>query len=1682
MAQDPLYNIFRYAFLILGNETEKEPWGQFDGKPVEEYANTIVLDLFQLNLTDIESEAALAMNVWMSTAHELFDLQRACSSKTTGYQAVMNSALDRMAAFWIGADQVTGDNTKGNSLYNLAERVGEQFGQHNKEVTVNTNIVTLLNVMQGDIAQGICSTEAGYIQTRNNVKWMIGNMTIPLVQELVIHIFEVESEGSSDFAELFTLSFLPRVLVCDPTAYDSMMAILVLQTLVPSNQGEALAALQNVYSCLGITCADVGSYQNGVASQCFQVFNASNPLPLASYVPSTDLSTKSYIDRDILQIRVFMDTQAYVAAEDYVKYGYNSDLSLQQLYYATIGQNTPIVTLFRDYYNSTGDNVINVVLDAINKVSPFDQASEGQRTEIVLGLLRFVVMQVSFVAQLESALSHCQANATAAAQFWDFGAAYYIGSIEGSQAGGEADGELLYAAAKEFCTPFETCTGGDANANLAVLDALQEGKQSLVGGSCQQASFVFSSYVITQLPVILLQGLLWFASLNAELDAKTQDGSLGEGYALSIAVLPLVEPASKTSADTISSNMAFQLTAKPVNGNASAIFEAVRTALPNMLNMTIECVNVGIFNTTNETVCPPVSAPSASLAPAGSPVMAPQLAFGRYTFVNASAVAGYADFAFDVKEMYYAKSVGEAMIVYNKGKYATAEGLDGKVGVQSLASLSTQAALYMGQDPIFNFYRYALLKEVEYQPGADPRNSSFADIVVQQAFNVSDVKLAAEVAVTMNIFSLMTHKLNQAVTDCGNGSNRPDLIDAVVALWIGQEQMEAQYNSGWMFYSIAQRAWYSYGNANGEAQVNSRLMELFKDAQQLASSCSNSASSFLNLRIAATRIVQLLSLPLIQNLLLYISEQDLKRVELYALSVIPQAAAIAPAAFNFLDDHLYDATFINTFTSNTTMKEKFLDSLAAFAVGMRYSCDDFDATQDTTVNLTSIVDALCENIQLRDAQLDLAGYQPVSNVAEQARIDLDILQIRILMLTGANKAAKLFYEYGQNSFSDQGTLRSLQQLATSNFRRVANPQYGLFTQYFNATNYADDIVVNALIGDGPFAQASRAQQTELVVMTLQTMISYMEISWRLASAVAKCKASLQGVYDLDSAVALYVGSIESSMASFDSSVGGQLIYSLASEMCSYFDTCTTYGDASINEVLISAFNDTKTHLQGNDCDLANTTLINYVFPSLPVPMIQGALYYSYVNAEIKKFNTEGSLASGFILADSVLPLVNASLPASATTIQRNMAFNPNAVPVPDGSSTVFDAFASALNGMGIGCEGVGALILEDKRSVCQNITAAPQYNPPTDNTTSAYFFTTYVQDVANIALDVRDMSELLNLGRTNIALEIYANGKNSDIYDAKGIAVGLRSLSGLSTNASHYMLQEPTFNFFRYALQDGNGQFMGKDVMFYADTIVQALLSSSKPGLQKLSVEAVVILNVWMYLAHQLYQTLEDCKNKTITGSNGVNAIDVAVAYWMGDGQVTGSPGHLLYGIAEQKGKDFKVVQGGQSITNRNILRLFNEAKYQLSFPNACSSNPNTYPSLFRIVNEIIPQMTIPLIQGLIESLRNNDRDRSKLYAQAFVPMVAACSPSVFDYLNQMVILSTYNVVQVSEIISQIRSTFICFGITCEDVGVFSSGPKDSCIDPPTTEALAGYIPSTDVRKVRFVARRSSFSHCFFAL
>jgi hypothetical protein len=161
--------------------------------------------------------------------------------------------------------------------------------------------------------------------------------------------------------------------------------------------------------------------------------------------------------------------------------------------------------------------------------------------------------------------------------------------------------------------------------------------------------------------------------------------------------------------------------------------------------------------------------------------------------------------------------------------------------------------------------------------------------------------------------------------------------------------------------------------------------------------------------------------------------------------------------------------------------------------------------------------------------------------------------------------------------------------------------------------------------------------------------------------------------------------------------------------------------------------------------------------------------------------------------------------------------------------------------------------------------------------------------------------------------------------------------------------------------------------------------------------------------------------------------------------------------------------EGGQTRTNTNILKLFNQAKHEISLPSACSESPASYIRLSRIANRIMSLMAIPLIQGLIHNLRRNDRDRVKLYAHAVIPLVAGCSPSAFSFLKDKLINLNYNVIEVEELVQDLRRIYPCLGLQCADIGVHDSEITDqatSCEDVEVLHPLAGYKPASDVREV----------------
>jgi hypothetical protein len=1687
---DPLFVLYKYNFLELGRSQEQDPEGYFDGSPVEEYANTLVSDLFLLDSAHVEAEGALVLNVMMSIWGSLYDVLRACDRNDIGTKEDMYGALDMAAALWVGAGQLKNDNQEGYMLYNLAENAGALFGQDQGESLINTLVLESFDFLRQDVDNNRCAAGVdGYVVVREKVKILISFTNTVMVQ-MLLHYVENAVAAGSDFVELYALAILPQIATCDQKLYVTLVELAVDQDVTAETKDTIIKTIQASFSCLDITCDDVGTYEGGRIPKCDDSIAAGIPY-LAEYLPLTDVRRKAQIDRDIREIEILMVEGAYQAAKEYYLYGWNTYFSLSELAQNAYSPGpTPDFDLFKTYYGGNDyDFAHNIIMNVLEGQAPFDNISKQQRGEIVLGILRGVVMYLSTLAELDSAVTECDKNGGSAStlELWDGGAAFFIGSSEGQTPGGQAGGQFAFALAKELCDSFGTCEAEperNAEINEFVIQALLFGIKNLQLGKCDVVRTVLENSIKPVLLVPLVQGTLLAASLSASLEAGSDSGALGALYAFSRSVLPAIDSANKESAIQISNNSAFDPALTPVPDGIDALFGAFRAAL---VVMPTDCDEVGELTTDGvkrsacvgnvgptPTAAPPPSIPtsntrSPTLSPDSIPVPTGDLVlgFGRYTFTDMTTSENDAKLALDIRDMYLAGSPEEGETIYLQGKNALVWGLSGGLNVKTLSEISTQASSFMGQDPMFNFFRYALYEDASFDDGGDDDGFGFFDALVRLALtpdNGDDAKLASDAAVVTNVWLLITNRLYESVRVCSDGVNAAPLIDSAVALWLGAEQQEGK-PEGWMLYSVTELAAKNLGFDEGEAKVNKALMDLFNTAQGIALTCGNGPSNIDRLRQSVREIIRLMSVPLLQLLLYYMSENNVDYVEMFAVALIPQTAGCDLGTFDTLEAALFEG-----FDRDVTIDYDLLSNFGKSLRCLRMTCDDLGDTRNASDELKSLVATLCTEIEVGYDPKFLAAYETTYDVSELARVDLDIHQIDVLMRTEAYEAAADFYIHGANSLTSSGEVLSLKSLATDPTLSNAGDIFEMYRDYFEGkSHYADEIILSALQpdGDGIFAGASRTQRAEAVSRTLQSMVSLMQIVSKLRFAVSACRAqsSEPRALRVDEAVALFVGSIEGPRSG--GSVGmGRMLFSLGKETCQDFNMCETHGDATVNEFLMFAFADLKQWLESNECDKAGNIVEGSVLPSLPISLIQGTLEYAVTNEGLEPASKDGSLATGYILAMAVLPLVHAVNATSAAEILDNMDFNLGRKPVMDGSGAVFDAFGTVLREMGVDCDSIGTLA-SSGRSLCSNTDAAPLPTTSTNLGDDLYVTTTYVQDRANIALDIKEMENALTSGNEYLAEIIYDKGENSEIYDSSGKKVGLRTLSGFSANSSTYMTDNPLYQVAVFALRDRNGLYLGEVAGKYADIIVREALAIGGESKSSLAAEAAVALNVWMELANELFQTLKNCKDKKIADEDGIHSIDEAAAYWIGDGLIAGDPerGHLLYALAEQMGDIFGISASGQSRTNVNILRLFHQAKLELSFPDSCSESPNTVRRLRNIVNKITTQMIIVNIQALIHNLRVDDRPRVRIYAHAVVPLVAGCNPTTFAYLRDKLIDGSYREVEMESIITAIMKTYPCFGIQCDDIGVHSTESASSCRDPSALRSLAGYRPATDVRR-----------------
>merc|ERR1712176_725871 len=184
------------------------------------------------------------------------------------------------------------------------------------------------------------------------------------------------------------------------------------------------------------------------------------------------------------------------------------------------------------------------------------------KEQIIKKATAYIIIWMYVIRELEDALDDCQEACTIEScnddpvHAWDEAAAFYTGSLEGTD--GSGSGKLAYALADKRCGNFKTCgdmaddTGGTSKVNIDILKNQNIGQAKLTKGEC--ASAREQSDEIQKLMLIpLIQGTLRYA-YKTNFGAYSEKAE-AEGVVFALSVVPVVAACDLEAANTIASGL-----------------------------------------------------------------------------------------------------------------------------------------------------------------------------------------------------------------------------------------------------------------------------------------------------------------------------------------------------------------------------------------------------------------------------------------------------------------------------------------------------------------------------------------------------------------------------------------------------------------------------------------------------------------------------------------------------------------------------------------------------------------------------------------------------------------------------------------------------------------------------------------------------------------------------------------------------------------------------------------------------------------------------------------------------------------------------------------------------------------------------------------------------------------------
>lgn len=674
--------------------------------------------------------------------------------------------------------------------------------------------------------------------------------------------------------------------------------------------------------------------------------------------------------------------------------------------------------------------------------------------------------------------------------------------------------------------------------------------------------------------------------------------------------------------------------------------------------------------------------------------------------VTRSDVKYLADLSLDVRDIDQSISGGnhdDALTIY----------ISGRNSGRKLTELSSELANepIVEATPLFLFQLYGLggrsinLSELS-------GNAAYADSYVRSAIQ-NGRSNASMAAMILNVWMYAGDILYKGMSTCEKKTEADNPsqfnvagggLDEFIALWIGSGQTHGS-SEGYSLYALAERADRLFVSAEGtnsdtyvetalaEAPVNKNLKLLYQEGASIFSVpgvCTkynpDSPKQFWSV---IKRIHTQMYIPLMQMLIISILEQDAVATELHATAIIPQVSQCRPSVYDRLKEELLEGE--PNFQRTNVILEDLLDIFSCFGI----TCSDIGTVvKDYGFKLP-------ECLAPRD-NAPMALYKPSTDAQPIARIDLDVLQIRILTSMGSFRFAKLWYLYGRNSprqrdsENDPYEFYSLSEFAISTSRRNAEPYYSAFISYHNDPKYADVLIQNTFDGIGKWDSTKSIEQRSAVITEASSfLVLYLHLIAQINDAVNYCNnVDEDGAYEMthpwDEVAALTIGSLEGMNEGGSSSVlDGQMIWGLGSRRGYQFETVNKQGYAKVNSRLEDLIYAGRGEIDAFQCDMLGQTAKNIKTITL-IPLLQSVLKYAILNDELPATSTSANLALGEIFALAIIPILQIYDPPSAQILEENMIIHSGIKPVRGGAQQVANAIGSAAYAMGISVRELGS--------------------------------------------------------------------------------------------------------------------------------------------------------------------------------------------------------------------------------------------------------------------------------------------------------------------------------------------------------------------------------------------------------